>query len=1200
MGRTLTLSRLLCALALIFPAAAALGWVLDVPLLAGKESGTPPMPLDTALVLALAATAVARTPPRQTSRRHTALAALLASTIVLLGALMFVESAYGSPGLPGTLTALAVALFGVALYPFALDVLPFTVGEACAIAAGSLAIAAPTAVWHTAVPLALLVIALFCRRPETGLMTLVTSDTQSGAIARRLLVAGAVLVPCAAALTRPGALFVLAVGAVVVPAAWQSLRRAERSERDAQAAMEALERENADAVRRYEQVVKRDEFKTQFFVNAAHELRTPLTLILGSVERHVNGGQMPDPRVQRDLEAIERNARTVLRHVDDLLDLARLDVGQLLPRYAQTDAAAVVTTAADHFSALAAEQAVEFKRDAPAALPAQTDAAMVQRIVVNLLANAFTFTPRGGRVRVSVQATEKGFRMEVADSGPGIPADKRERVFKRFHQLECDTRPCSGSGLGLAIVWELTALLGGRVTAGDAPEGGALFTVDLPCTAPAGTVLGAVSTEMRARDIARRVKELHTAEVGSTRVPAPGNSGRVLVVEDDREMNTFVTECLTGDGFEVTSAFDGQEGFERAIEEQPDLVLTDMKLPFFDGDELARRLRTRPELSWMPIVVLTGLHEEDLRVRLLDAGVQDCMTKPFAVAELCARVRSHIAQKRAHEDVDRLRRQLEALSRASTEIAEAVANLPAESVRTVLQTIALNARTLTGAEMAAAGIGGDETRPFDIWAHVGMPPEQVERVGHPPRPVGMLGLVGDEGHTVRIRDVRVHPRYRGVPGPHPPVTSFLAVPIRFRGNVVGNLYLGNKQGGAEFTIEDQHMAEMLAARAGTAVETAKLYAAEGRAHAWLQAVVDQMPEGVILMDGDGRVTLQNRSLRAFMNATQPVPDRFGNSLSIELRHPYGERLAPDDFPIVHALVDREVTVGREYIARGPNDQTMPVLVSAAPVLMADGSLAGAVMVFQDVSTLKELERLREEWASIVAHDLRQPISAIALRCSLLLRGRLAPDQRDGIEQISTSVRNLSRMVSDLMDASLLESDRLRVTLGRLDLGQLLHEVAERVPQAAPRTRTRTPPAVRVFVKGDAQRLEQVVSNLLSNAVKYAAPKTDIGVELMLDAGNAHVTVRNLGGGIPEEELPFVFHRFARSRGAGASSVKGLGLGLYIAKGLVTAHHGRMWAESVPGDVTSFHFTLPLDGPPVPIDPFQSDRTPALSSAAQEN
>ena len=176
-----------------------------------------------------------------------------------------------------------------------------------------------------------------------------------------------------------------------------------------------------------------------------------------------------------------------------------------------------------------------------------------------------------------------------------------------------------------------------------------------------------------------------------------------------------------------------------------------------------------------------------------------------------------------------------------------------------------------------------------------------------------------------------------------------------------------------------------------------------------------------------------------------------------------------------------------------------------------------------------------------------------------------------------------------MDASLLESDRLRVTLARVDLGQFLTEVVQRTPLASPRTRTHIPRDARIFVKGDAQRLEQVIANLLSNAVKYAPPGTDVVVDLRVAAGQAHIRVTNVGDPIPEDDLPFIFNRFARARAAGASGVVGLGLGLYIARGLVTAHHGRIWAESVPGDCTTFHLTLPLDGRPVPISPPSVDR-----------
>ena len=493
----------------------------------------------------------------------------------------------------------------------------------------------------------------------------------------------------------------------------------------------------------------------------------------------------------------------------------------------------------------------------------------------------------------------------------------------------------------------------------------------------------------------------------------------------------------------------------------------------------------------------------------------------------------------------RRRHEPDLLRRARTEIAEAITRLPPQGTRIVLQTIALHAQTLTGAEHAAAGISGDRAHPFEIWAHVGLAPAE------------------------------------GATAPPPPALAspnLLAVPIRFRGHVVGSLCLDHKHGGGDFTFEDQHMAEMLAARASNALETARVYAAQGRPHGWLQSVVDQMPEGVLVVDSQGRVTLQNRQLHSFIDVPQTGDDRFAAALATDLRLPSGERLPPHELPLARALVDQEVTVGRELLSRHANQRVVPLLVSAAPMLMRDGSVAGAVLLCQDVSTVGELQRLREEWASIVAHDLRQPISVIALRSSLLLRSGLSSEQRDCVEQIASSVRGLGRMVSDLMDASLLESDRLRVTLERLDLGQLVRDVVRRTAAAA-RTRLDIRPDPHLFVKGDDQRLEQVITNLLSNAVKYAAPDTEILVDLGVDAGQAHLRVTNAGEGIAEDELPFIFNRFARARGAEVRGVKGLGLGLYIAKGLVAAQHGRIWAESVPGDRTTFHVTLPLDDPP---------------------
>ena len=560
------------------------------------------------------------------------------------------------------------------------------------------------------------------------------------------------------------------------------------------------------------------------------------------------------------------------------------------------------------------------------------------------------------------------------------------------------------------------------------------------------------------------------------------------------------------------------------------------------------------------------------------------LTTVLLLAQVVARAMRHVVPRRRAMPG---RRRLDHGERAVT-ATDMLSRIPDDSARIVLQTIALQAQSLTGSQLAAAGIGGDSTHPFRIWTHVGMPPEQVEQIGRVPRAVGLLGLLARDNRTLRLRDVRQHAEHLGLPPHHPPIASFLAVPIRFRGGVAGCLCLGNKHGGGEFTVEDQQMAEMLAARAAGALDAPPIDDGERGARHWLQTVLDQMPEGVLVVDGHGDVMTDNDALRSFMHTRTGGNGRV-DPRTIEMCHPSGERLASDELPLMRAAADGEVTVGREFVARGPDDRPVPLLVSAAPILTNDGSRTGAVMVCQDVSTVRHLQRVREEWTSIVAHELRQPISVIALRSSLLLRSQLSREQRDSVEQVARSIHSLGRMVTDLMDASLLESDRLRVTLARIDLGQLLTDVVTRTPVGSHRARTHIPDDTRIFVKGDAQRLEQVITNLLSNAVKYAAPETDVVVDLQVAAGQAHVRVTNVGDPIPGDDLPFIFNRFARARTAGTGGVMGLGLGLYIARGLVTAHHGRIWAESVPGDCTTFHFTLPLDGRPVAMHPLPVDR-----------
>jgi signal transduction histidine kinase len=437
----------------------------------------------------------------------------------------------------------------------------------------------------------------------------------------------------------------------------------------------ALETAVKDLETMYQRTKELEQLKSQFFANVSHELRTPLTLILGPVEKLLASQDLTAAQ-RRDLEGVFRNSQMLHERVDDLLDAAKLEAGKMELAYAEVDVGQVVRLAAANFDGLASGHGVTFTVDAPS-LPGQLDPSKLQRIVLNLLSNAFKFTPYGGRIRCAVSAAEVAVGTEprrreavitVGDSGPGIPATEREAIFERFRQLDGgSTRQVGGTGLGLAIVKDLVELHGGRIAVGEAPEGGALFTVHLPLVAPPG------------KDVQRRagggVKV--TVAPPSPEGVAPSAAAEpaevndkplVLVVEDNLEMNRFVREVFLGT-YRTESAGDGHEGLRKALALRPDLILTDMMMPGLSGDELVRAIRVREELARIPIVLLTAKADDALRLRLLREGAQDFITKPFSSEELRARVGNLIALKRAQDVLDEAKtaatvanRELEAFS----------------------------------------------------------------------------------------------------------------------------------------------------------------------------------------------------------------------------------------------------------------------------------------------------------------------------------------------------------------------------------------------------------------------------------------------------------------------------------------------------------------------------------------------------------
>ena len=430
-----------------------------------------------------------------------------------------------------------------------------------------------------------------------------------------------------------------------------------------------LQEAHEEVTRLYEKTKELGRNKNSMFANVSHELRTPLTLILGHTRRLLAAPEVADA-ARESLQVIERNARVLHHHVDDLLQVSRFEARKAKPEYADTDLARLLRLVAGSFETVADERNIALAIEAREELWAQVDPQMFQGIVTNLLSNAFKFTPSRGRVRVSLRlAGDERIVVEVGDSGPGIPVERRDAVFERFRQLdEGSRRRFGGTGLGLPIVRELVSLHGGSVGIGSAPEGGALFTVELPERAPPGVPVrpraAAVAPSISRDEAEQVIEELRVRHAVAGPVTGPADGALVLVVEDNPEMNRFIVESLT-DQHRVATAFDGKEGLARAVALKPDLVLTDIMMPEMSGDELVDAIRARPELASVPIIVLSARADDAIRVHLLREGAQDYLTKPFSVEELRARVANLVARKRAEELV----RQAEAKYRGIISIA---------------------------------------------------------------------------------------------------------------------------------------------------------------------------------------------------------------------------------------------------------------------------------------------------------------------------------------------------------------------------------------------------------------------------------------------------------------------------------------------------------------------------------------------------
>jgi signal transduction histidine kinase/CheY-like chemotaxis protein len=416
--------------------------------------------------------------------------------------------------------------------------------------------------------------------------------------------------------------------------------------------------------KRAEALAAIDRAKTAFFSNVSHEFRTPLTLMLGPMEEALAAPAEALPHKRDDLAMAHRSGLRLLRLVNTLLDFSRIEAGRLQACYEPVDLARFTAELASEFRAATEKAGLRLTIDCPPlSEPVWIDRDMWEKIVLNLVSNAFKFTLEGG-ITVRVRQRDGHAVLSVEDSGIGIPVHELSQIFDRFHRIEgARGRTDEGSGIGLALVQELTKLHGGSVQVESTLGTGSAFTVAVPLGTqhlPADRLHAErtlVSTAIGAQPyVAEALRWLPGGSPASgasvdvedgllaerPTVAAPGaERATVLLVDDNADMREYVRRLLLPH-YEVRTAGDGMAALEVMRAQPPDLVLTDVMMPRLDGFGLVRKVRADPALARVPVILLSARAGEESSIEGLEAGADDYLTKPFSARELLARVTANL------------------------------------------------------------------------------------------------------------------------------------------------------------------------------------------------------------------------------------------------------------------------------------------------------------------------------------------------------------------------------------------------------------------------------------------------------------------------------------------------------------------------------------------------------------------------------
>lgn len=891
--------------------------------------------------------------------------------------------------------------------------------------------------------------------------------------------------------------------------------------------------------KRAEALAEIDRAKTVFFSNVSHEFRTPLTLMLGPIE-----DARFDPRTlpvnQERMEIAHRNALRLLKLVNSLLDFSRIEAGRMQANYEPTDLSRYTSELSSNFRSAIEKAGMKLLITAPQlSEPVYIDRDMWEKIILNLLSNAFKFT-FDGEIEVSLREEPQQVVVSIRDTGVGIPQKYLSRIFERFQRIEgTQSRSFEGSGIGLSLVRELIKLHKGSIEVESSEGRGTTFTIVLPkgsAHLPSERVGVKRVQQPPVVGAASYVEEvMHWLPVedgdefisdGEAIEPSAIFADRphIVLADDNADMRTYVTRLLRNQ-FEVKAVSNGVLALQAVKERLPDLLVTDIMMPEMDGLQLLKAVKGDPATARLPIILLSARAGEDATIEGVKAGADDYLVKPFSARELLARATTHIKTARSRYEAER-------------RLYDLFMQAPAAVV--ILRGPTYHVELANPTTLKIWGRTSEDV--------LNKPLLEALPELHGQGLVQLLDGVVATGKPFVGNELKFRVDQKGNGELEDIYFTFVYAPLRNAANVIEGVMV------FAYEVTDQVLARR------------KVEESEVR----FRTLADNIPNLVWMARPDGWIYWYNSRSYSYTGASFEQLEGWG----------WQNLVDPEIQPAVLKRWRHSIQSGESFEMifplRGADGVFRPFLTRIIPIYDAEGRIVQWFGTNTDITEQKRLEQQKDEFLGIASHELKTPVTSLKAYTQLLERRfRNAGDGRSAelVQKMDAQLDKLTGLIGDLLDVTKIESGKLIFHFSHFDFDELIQEVAEEMQRTTSKHTIRLDLAASTIFYGDRDRIGQVLINLITNAIKYSPQSEKIVVKTTCEQGRIITSVQDFGIGIPPEMQQRVFERFFRVEGDTRTTFPGLGLGLYISAEIVKRHHGAIWVESEEGYGTTISFSL---------------------------